>query len=153
MSAAPGPVFVDTHVLLHAVDDLDKTRQERARQWLAACWTRRAGRLSTQVLNEYYANARQRFAASISAQDARADVRRYQQWRPWQIDPATVDTAWAVESRFGLSYRDALMIAAAQHMGCTIMLTEALQHGWQLDGVRVVNPFLAGPDILEQPAT
>ncbi len=145
-------VFVDTNVLLYAFDEADKTKQQRAREWLSACWQRRCGRLSTQVLNEFYANARKRFSNAVSAGDARSEVRRYQQWKPWQIDQPTVETAWAVESRYGISYWDALMVAAAQHMGCRWLLTEDLQHGQRLDKVLVINPFMAGTDMLDRSA-
>jgi predicted nucleic acid-binding protein len=142
-------VFVDTNVLLYSFDDRDLDKQRMARGWLAAIWTRRCGRLSTQVLNEFYANARKRFATAISAGDARAEVRRYQLWQPWLIDQATIDTAWAVESRWQVNYWDALMVAAAQHMGCALLLTEDLQHDQDIDGVRIVNPFFVGPDLLD----
>jgi predicted nucleic acid-binding protein len=145
-------VFVDTHVLLYAFDDADKKKQERSRDWLAVCWQRRCGCLSTQVLNEFYANARKRFASAISAGDARAEVRRYQQWKPWLIDQATIETAWALESRYQLNYWDALMVAAAQHLGCEWLLTEDLQHGQQIEKLRIVNPFQAGPELLDAAA-
>jgi predicted nucleic acid-binding protein len=145
-------VFVDTNVLLYSFDDRDLDKQRVARAWLAAIWTRRCGRLSTQVLSEFYANARKRFATAISAGDARAEVRRYQLWQPWLIDQATIDTAWAVESRWHVNYWDALMVAAAQHMGCALLLTEDLQHDQDIDGVRIVNPFLVGPELLDAPA-
>jgi predicted nucleic acid-binding protein len=147
-----GQVFVDTNVLLYAVHDGDAAKQQRAREWLAALWVRRSGRLSTQVLNEFYSNARKRFAHAISAGDARADVRRYQQWKPWLIDQATVESAWAAESRYQINYWDALMVAAAQHQGCTILLTEDLQHDQRIDKLRIVNPFLLGPELLDAPA-
>lgn len=145
-------VFFDTNVLLYAVDDTEPDKQGRAQGWLAACWRRRCGRLSTQVLNEFYWNARKRFRDAISAGDARAEVRRYQLWRPWVIDAATIETAWAAESRYQISYWDALMVAAAQQQGCAILLTEDLQHDQRIDQLRVVNPFLAGPEILDTPA-
>ncbi|MEN9629533.1 MAG: hypothetical protein RJA10_2760 [Pseudomonadota bacterium] len=144
-------VFVDTNVLLYAVDEADPSKQQHAQRWLTVCWQRRCGRLSTQVLNEFYANARKRFASAISAGDARAEVRRYQLWKPWLIDQATLETAWAAESRYGLNYWDALMVAAAQHLGCTVLLTEDLQHGQQIDRLRIVNPFVAGPESLDNP--
>ena len=141
-------VFVDTNVLLYAVDDKDLAKRDRARQWLAACWKHRCGRLSTQVLNEFYVNVRRKFPSAVSAGDARADIRRYQLWRPWAIDHPTVETAWAVETRYGINYWDALMVAAAQQQGCTLMLTEDLQHDQDIDGVRIVNPFKTGPEVL-----
>lgn len=143
-------VFVDTNVLLYSFDETDLGKQQRSRQWLTACWQRRCGRLSTQVLNEFYANARKRFASAISAGDARAEVRRYQLWKPWLIDQATIDTAWAAESRYQLNYWDALMVAAAQHQGCTILLTEDLQHDQRIDALRIVNPFQADVSLLDE---
>jgi len=145
-------VFIDTNVLLYGVDDADPVKRDRAREWIAACWQRRCGRLSTQVLNEYYVNVKKKFSKAIAQGDARAEIRRYQNWRPWVIDHPTIETAWAVESRFGMHYWDALMIAAAQQQGCTLFLSEDLQHEQQIDGVRIVNPFLAGPELLDATA-
>jgi predicted nucleic acid-binding protein len=145
-------VFVDTNVLLYAFDEADPAKRDLSRAWLAACWRGRCGRLSTQVLNEFYSNARKKFAAAISAGDARSEVRRYQQWKPWLIDQPTVETAWAVESRCGINYWDALLVAAAQHLGCTLLLTEDLQHDQRIDRLRIVNPFVVGPELLEAPA-
>ena len=145
-------VFIDTNVLLYGVDDADPAKRDRAREWIAACWQRRCGRLSTQVLNEFYVNAKKKFSKAITQGDARAEIRRYQHWRPWVIDHPTIETAWAVESRFGLNYWDALMIAAAQQQGCTLFLSEDLQHERQIDGVRIVNPFLIGPELLDAAA-
>jgi predicted nucleic acid-binding protein len=146
-------VFVDTNVLLCAVDDREPPKRDRARAWVAACWERRCGCISTQVLSEFYSNARRRFSTAISSGDARALVRRYQHWRPWAIDQPTVETAWAVETRYSLNYWDALMIAAAQHQGCTLMLSEGLPHDQQIDSVRIVNPFLVGPELLDAAKT
>ena len=144
-------LFVDTNVLLYGVDDRNIAKRDRARAWLAACWTLRCGRLSTQVLNEFYWNVRKKFPSILSAGDARAEVRRYQLWQPWVIDHATVESAWAAESRWQLSYWDALMVAAAQQQGCKLLLTEDLQHDQVIDGVRILNPFVTGPEWLDNP--
>jgi len=145
-------VFVDTNVLLYAEDRADEVRFAAARGWLRELWVRRIGRLSTQVLNEFYVNATRRITPPMPAGDARAEVRRYQGWNPWIVDHATVEAAWAVESRYGLSYWDALMVAAAQQQGCTLLLTEDLQHDQRIEQVRIVNPFVAGPELLDASA-
>jgi predicted nucleic acid-binding protein len=144
-------LFVDTNVLVYAADDHDATKRDRAREWMAACWQRRCGRLSTQVLNEYYTVIRRKFPTPVAAGDARAEIRRLQAWQPWQIDHHTMEAAWAIEARQRLHYWDALMIAAAQQQGCTLLLTEDLQHDQQIDAVRIVNPFRLGPEILDTP--
>jgi predicted nucleic acid-binding protein len=40
------------------------------------------------------------------------------------------------------SYWDALVIRCASQSGCSVLLTEDLQHGQLIDGVKIVNPFL-----------
>lgn len=139
------PIFVDTNILLYCFDSRDEDKRSGAQAWVACCWRMQCGRISTQVLNEFYSNARKKFSSAISAGDARAEVRRYQHWQPWSIDHATVESAWAIESRFDLNYWDALIVAAAQQQGCTHLLSEDLQHGQDIDGVEIVNPFKTTP--------
>lgn len=146
-------LLVDTPVLLHAVDDADPARRDQARVWLSVCWTSRCGRVTVQALNEFYAQARRLFQTALSAGDARAEVRRYQHWKPWALDHATVETAWALESRHGLRFDLALELASAQHLGCRVLLTDRLPHGLQLESVTVLDPFACGPDALPAAAT
>jgi predicted nucleic acid-binding protein len=83
-SAVTSPVcFVDTAVLLAADDAHDLARQATARAWLEALWQSRSGRVSTQVLSEYYVIATRHYG--MPAGDARAKLRRYQLW-PWRVD-------------------------------------------------------------------
>lgn len=143
-------VFVDTNVFLYAFDARADDKRRRAQLWMAWCWQRRAGRVSTQVLNELYANALRKF--SVAAEVARSEVRRLRAWKPQPIDDETVDTAWDLLDRFRMNYWDALMVAAAEQQACTHFLTEDLQHDQQIDGIRVVNPFVVGPEILDATA-
>jgi len=136
-------VFVDTHTLLAADDAFDAVRQNLARAWLQVLWLRRAGRVSTQTLNDYYVFVTRNFA--MPAGDARAKLRRFQLWKPWQVDHQTVETAWGVEARFGLRYWDALMVASAAQSGATHVLTPNLTHQQHIDGVIILNPFLISP--------
>lgn len=132
--------FVDTAVLLAADDAKDSARQARARSWLQALWQARCGRVSTQVLSEYYVHATRHYG--MAAGDARAKLRRYQLWKPWQVDHQTVETAWGVEARFGLPYWDALVVAAAAQSGARYVLSTELPHLQQIDGVTAFNPFV-----------
>ena len=136
-------VFVDTNVLLAADDANNATQQAQIRAWLQALWRQRCGRVSTQVLNAYYVSATQHFG--MPQGDARAKLRRLQLWKPWQIDHQTVETAWGVEARFGLSYWDALIVAAAAQSGASHVLSLELQHQQQIDGVTILNPLRAAP--------
>ena len=140
-------VFVDTKALISAEDGAEADKQHSALDWIERLWRARSGRLSTQVLNEFYVNVTRKLKPAMPQGDARARVRRYAAgWNPWQIDHATVETAWAMEARHGLQYWDCLVLAAAQHSGCTLVLSEDMQHEGRYGAVQVINPFLASID-------
>jgi predicted nucleic acid-binding protein len=137
------PVFVDTNVLVHARDASEPDKQPQAAAWVEYLWRTRSARLSFQVLQEYYATTTRKLKPGLSPEQARADVRDLLAWRPVPIGAELLEGGWTVEDRFGLSCRDALVVAAAKVAGCGYLLTEDLQHGARFDGVRVVDPFRA----------
>ena len=139
-------VFVDTSVLILSEDGARPAERERAMAWLTQLWQQRSGRVSTQVLNDFYRLVTTRISPPMPNGDARAEVRRYQRWSPWAIDHATVESAWSIESRFGLPYADALIVAAAKAQGCSLLLSLDLPHELQLDSVQILNPLLTGPE-------
>jgi predicted nucleic acid-binding protein len=141
-----GAVFVDTNVLLYARDARVKSKHARALDWMRALWDSGAGRLSVQVLNEFYANA----AAKLKVPQtlARDDVRRLWAWQPWVPDELTFEAAWALQDRYNLSYWDAQIVAAAQQLGCEWLLSEDLQDGQSFGSVQVISPFTRLPEEL-----
>ncbi|MGH2767969.1 MAG: hypothetical protein ACRDIF_03320 [Actinomycetota bacterium] len=42
-----------------------------------------------------------------------------------------------------------LIVSAARVLDCRHLLTEDLQHGHELDGIRIVNPFLTNPGSID----
>ncbi len=138
-------VFVDTNVLLYTVDEKDLPKQAAARTWVQWCWEQQSGRISSQVLNEFYNNAITKFRAVMPVQQARAQVRGLRQWRPPHLDTYTVDGAWALQDRYQLSYWDALIISSAQQQGCSYVLSEDMQHLQRFETVQLLNPFKLSP--------
>lgn len=141
-------VFVDTNVLVYGRDRTDESKHSRALEWLMALWEGRVGRLSWQVLQEYYVTVTQKLDPPRDLFDAREDVTSLVTWRPIAVDLRVVDAAWAVQDRYGLSWWDALIVAAAQAGECRYLLTEDLQDGQKLGGVTVVDPFSHAPSDL-----
>ena len=138
--------FVDTNVLVYARDASESEKQPIAREWIERLWRTRQGRLSVQVLNEYYVTVTRKLNPGMCGEDAIADIRDLMSWNPMPVDTTLMNRAWTVESRFGLQYWDALIVASAQQAGCRHLLTEDLQDGQDLDGVLVLNPFTNRPD-------
>lgn len=139
------PVFVDTNVLVYARDGGDPEKQTQAAKWLTHLWRRREGRLSFQILNEYYVTVTRKLRPGLSTEEARQDVRDLLAWRPHAVDDGVMQGAWAVGDRYGLSFWDALVVAGAYAARCDVLLTEDLSHGQRLGELLVVNPFVTAP--------
>jgi predicted nucleic acid-binding protein len=138
-------VFVDTNVLVYARDRTDEEKHRRAMAWVAALWQERAGRLSWQVVQEYYVTVTRKLDPPRDRSDAREDVTSLVTWRPIPIGLPTIDVAWGIEDRFGLSWWDALIVAAAQIGECAYLLSEDQEYGQDFVGVTVISPFSKSP--------
>ena len=140
------PVFVDTNVLIYAVDEFDRRKHEAARAWRAELWKSNRGRISFQVLQEFYAKVTQKWPAA--KEDARAEVRDLLTWKPVTMNGLVLERGWKIQDRYKLSFWDALIVAAAKQASCGYLLTEDLQAGQEIEGVVVVSPFHARLDAL-----
>jgi predicted nucleic acid-binding protein len=135
------PVFVDTNVLLYWRDGRHAAKRARAAAWLEQLWREQTGRTSAQVLSEYYVNVTRKLQPGLAPDEAWDDVQALLAWDPQPIDGALLQRGRAVGSRYGLSWWDSLVVAAAQAQGCTLLLTEDLQDGAVYGGVTVRSPF------------
>jgi len=138
-------VFVDTNVLVYARDASESEKQPLASAWLETLWESREGRLSTQVLQEYYVAVTRKLDPGLDRAQARTDVRALEAWRPLDLDAPLLESAWEAEDRFGFVFWDTLIVAAARRLGCDHLLTEDLQDGQDLDGLVVIDPFRHEP--------
>jgi predicted nucleic acid-binding protein len=137
------PVFVDTNVFLYALDRADLKKQLAARAWREELWKNRLGRISFQVLQEFYVKATRKWPEG--REEARAEVKDLLEWGPVAVDAAILERGWKLQDRYQLSYWDALIVAAAKSAGCRYLLTEDLQTNQDLDGIMVISPFLTEP--------
>src|SRR4051812_31103872 len=122
MNAAARLSFVDTNVLLYTVDSADQGKQGAALRWRDALWEHRAGRLSWQVLNEFYAVAIRKIGTP--APSVHVLVESYVQWEPVGFGLPLLHRAWHWVDHAGISYWDALILAAAERSGCRWLLSE-----------------------------
>lgn len=136
-------IFVDTNVLIYALDPVDPKKHAAARAWRTNLWNSQKGRVSFQVLQEFYAKVSQKWPSL--REEARAEVRELLAWRPVPVNAGLLETAWKTQDRFQLSFWDSLIVAAARSASCDYLLTEDLQSGQDLDGILVVNPFSSDP--------
>lgn len=140
------PVFVDSNVLVYACDSSESAKQPRASEWMRRLWQTRSGRVSFQVLREFYVAVTRKLTPGLPPDVAHGDVRALLAWHPVAVDAGVLHAAWDVEKRFRLSFWDALIVGAAQIAECDHLLTEDLQDGQRFGPVQVVNPFTQSPE-------
>lgn len=134
-----GRAFVDTNVLVYAVDGADRRKRRIAGDVLRA----RADEivLSTQVLSEFYVVVTRRLAVPLSPAEAAVAVDALCELPVVVTDADLVRDGIAQSIAARLSFWDGLIVAAARASGCETLLTEDLASGTTIGGVRVENPF------------
>jgi predicted nucleic acid-binding protein len=135
-----GKAFVDTNVLIYAHDVDAKEKHSVAKETVSELWANRNGVLSVQVLQEFYFNATRKLSKPLSKKYARAIVDQYS---IWCIDttPAEIAVAFRIEDEARLGFWDALICATALKARAERILSEDLNAGQKIAGIRVVNPF------------
>ena len=134
-------VFVDTNILLYSRDASEPEKQAVARARLDALWERRTGRLSVQVLNEFFVNATRKLNPGLTPEEAWDDIETLSAWDPLPLDMAVLGRAFVVQRRYELSWWDSMILAAAEVSGCSRILSEDFADGASYFGIKVENPF------------
>jgi predicted nucleic acid-binding protein len=137
----PARAFLDTNVLVYAVDDSEPAKRDRARDLLSAEDAGMRLVLSTQVLSEFYVVATRKLERPLAPDDAADAVRELSKLAVVGADTALVADGIRLSRTAQLSLWDALIVAAAKVAGCERVLTEDLADGAEIDGVRIEDPF------------
>lgn len=132
-------VFIDTNVFVYADDRAARAKRVRARAVLSDLVRTRRAVVSTQIMQEYFAAATKRLG--LSPERARIRVERLNRLDVVLIRPELIVGAIDLCRLYSLSFWDALVVRSASAAGCGRLLSEDLQDGQTIDGVRIENPF------------
>ncbi len=138
-----GRVFVDTNILIYALDPADQIKRQISVDLLKTTIASRSLTLSPQSLNETYRVLVQR-RRLMPVNAARAYIRTLAPWAIAPLDAKTTERAFAVEDETGYGWWDCLMLAAAMQADCRLFVSEDLQDGREVAGLRIANPFAEG---------
>lgn len=131
--------FIDTNILIYSDDAAFPEKQRIALDTLSELRLSGNGVLSIQVLQEYFAVATRKLGV-----DALLAQRRMTLFSGFDVvipSVAMLNAAVDLHRLRTLSWRDALVFQSAISAGCAILLSEDVQHGATLSGIRIENPF------------
>lgn len=132
--------FLDTNILVYAVSsaEADAPRSKKALDLVQ----RSDFGLSAQVLQEFYVTVTRRIRKPLTAEVAVALMDEYRVFPTVPTDYPLIVSAVELSLRYGISYWDGAILAAAEVLEAPVLYTEDLNHGQRYGPVRAVNPFL-----------
>ena len=135
-----GRAFVDTNVLVYAIDKHEPVKRAAAVEVLAFLEDRFVvvppG--ARRILRDSDSQAHPRPSPSPRPPDEFSELSQYD---TVLIDASLVRAAIETSQQSQISYWDALIVEAAAAAGCSALFTEDLAAGSVIRGVEVVNPF------------
>jgi predicted nucleic acid-binding protein len=133
-------LFIDTNILIYALDPAEPAKRAKSADLLRRTMANHTLVLSPQNLNECYKilTLRRRL---VPPNAARTYLMHLMPWCIAPLDARTTGKAWAVQDEAGLEWWDALLVASALMAGCKLFISEDMQDGQLISGMRIVNPF------------
>lgn len=138
----PASYFLDSNVVIYSLDASDAPKQTTALALVRRAVATGEGCISSQVVAEVLNVLTRLGAAQLGPGDAlkylRDVLEPLHQVRP---TPELFEDALRVRDRYGISFYDSMIIAAARLADCSVLYSEDLQHEQVFNGLRVINPF------------
>lgn len=134
--------FIDTNIFVYLFDEVATVKRQTAQDLIQTALEAGAACISFQVIQETLNIVTRKLPTPATLEDA---VRFTDQvLRPlWRVMPSRnlYHRGLEIQSRYGYSFYDALIISAALDAGCTRLYSEDLQHGQRIENLMIENPF------------
>ncbi len=140
-------IALDTNILVYATGKADIERRDHKARELLDRLAPVPILVSLQVLGEFFAVCRRKQIASMDVATRCVDLWLNHYSCPATV-PADITIAAGISAGYGLQYFDALIVAVAARAGATMLLSEDMHDGLTVEGLRIVNPFVAENDAL-----
>ncbi len=137
---AVNKVFIDSNILVYSLDKNSKEKQKIVRETLNDIEEKDAPVISTQVLQEVYNITTTKL--KMEKLYVKNILNNYKKMEIVQVDFDIIQQGIDISILSKISFWDGLIIAAAASANCGSVLSEDMNHGQIIRGVRVVNPFM-----------
>ena len=132
--------FFDTNVLVYAATDQDPRKRDIARELIShSIEINHDGCISTQVLHEFCNTMLAKRLRTRKEIDGLLDY--FRELLETDVTVDLVRHALEVKEEYGIQYFDALIVSAAEKLGCHEIVTEDLNPNQLYRGMAIVNPF------------
>lgn len=138
-------VFIDTNILVYALDKNDERKRTTARAILGESLDEHQLVISTQVLKEFYVVATSKLRADPIV--VKGIIHSFGNMEIVNNDLELVEQAIDISVVNRISFWDSLIVAAAEKARCEYIMSEDLNAGQSYRGIVVVNPFKDGFNI------
>jgi predicted nucleic acid-binding protein len=132
--------FFDANILLYADDAAYPSKQRRAADLIEQHARQRTAVISLQVLGEYFNVATRKL--NLDSGTAKSQAEFYARFHLVQPSLKDVFSAMDIHRLHRFNYWDCMIIQSAALSGCSTLLSEDMQHNLDINGVRIINPFL-----------
>ena len=139
MNYTKGKIFIDTNVLIYSQNNNEAEKQSACRKVISNIADSNLLVISTQVMQEYYNVATLKMG--IEKLLAKKTVKMFDVYEIVTIQPSIIFKAMDIHVLNQLSFWDSLIISAAKSANCTMVLTEDMNDGQVIEGVKIQNPF------------
>src|SRR6476646_4098991 len=138
-----GRFFLDTNVFAYAFDAKSPAKARRAAQLMRLAADTGNGVVSYQVVQEFFNLAFRRFEQPMNV--AEAEQYLITVFRPLLAVHSALALyveAMRLTGKYRLSWYDSIIVAAALQSQCGVLYSEDFQHGQEIEGLRIENPFV-----------
>lgn len=134
--------FLDTNIFIYAFDAAEPRKRAIAQGVVARALRDGSGSISHQVIQETLRVLTSKARFGVAATTAGGFMERMM-LPLWNVmpGPSMFRRCLQVQDRYGYSFYDSLIIAAALEGGCDRILSEDLQDGQRIDSLVIENPF------------
>ena len=132
--------FIDTNILVYTDDHDAAEKRIRALDTIKEARRTQRGVVSTQVLQEYFVSTTRKLGVEASL--ARRKVELFARLQVVTVQVNVILAAIDLQRLHSFSFWDALIVHSAKAAGCSVLLTEDMQHRQEVEGLRIINPLL-----------
>jgi predicted nucleic acid-binding protein len=143
----PNACFVDTNVLLYAVDRNLSEKRTQARKCLDGLARHKRLVVNPQVLNEYAHNVIRKMP-HVSREQLLSELDAMREWCLAELTFETAAQAVVISVRYGFSFYDSALLASAITYGCDFFISDDMSHQQKIGTLQIISPFQQGFTVL-----